>query len=178
MARWKLAAPHYILLIPRTKYKYEETDRQTGERNEAVFDVPRLLDPDSPRDCRTFGECVVCIGPPTVKGDWQMDGDPTPDMVPLDEEAEKISTARKPFWGHPIETLPLQGGFSDMLLGNLEKQLTEAMRRATENAVPNQSLKGIDPEEFKKVQEQLAELMARNAELESKQPAPKIARRA
>lgn len=87
-------------------------------------------------------------------------------MEPLDEEAGKISESFRPKWNHPVEGLPTQGGFSDALFANLDKQLTEAFKNAAASIQP-QSLKGIDPGEFAKLQEQVAALMARNAELEA-----------
>lgn len=164
MARWRLTQPHYLNTVPPAKYRYEETDRDTGERNVAEYEVPRLLDPESPKDCRSSGICVVARGT-GERGDWVFTGDPTPDMEPIDDEARAISDSFKERWLRPIDDLPAQGGFSGVLLQNLEKQLTEAMARA---GTIQPVSKGIDPEAFAQLQEQVAALMARNAELEAK----------
>ena len=38
--------------------------------------------------------------------DYVFEGDPYPDMDPLDEEAEVISESLQEKWRHPIDTLP------------------------------------------------------------------------
>lgn len=170
MARWRLTAPHY-LTVPGTKYRYEEVDRETGEKNVAEHDVPRYLDPNNPRDCRTMGMCVVTHGEVKIKGDWPFVGEPTPDMEPLDEEAQAISDSCRGHWQHPIENLEANGGFSQALLQVLERQLTQAMSKGA--TVPATST-SVSLDEFTKLQEQVASLMAQNAELK----ASKINRRA
>lgn len=172
MARWRLTQPHYLNTVPPTKYRYEETDRDSGERNVQEYEVPRLLDPASPRDCRTAGDCVVSNGTGAVRGDWTFTGEPTPDMEPLDAEAEKISEKLQAKWKAPMseDAFPSQGGFGGALLRQFEQQLTEAFK----NGAPIQPVSaGVDPEAFKAMQEQLAVLMAQNAELKAaKVPAP------
>lgn len=164
MARWLLTQPHY-LNIPGTKWRYDEVSQATGEMVSQEFAVPRLLDPNNPRDCRSPEGCVVTTGTPS-RGDWAFIGEPTPDMDPLDDEAEAISLSLRPKWQHPIESLPANGeGFSTAILALLEKQLTEASR----TAVPNTAVTGVSKEEFVTLQEQVAALMARNAELEAAQ---------
>lgn len=172
MPRWRLTAAHY-LTVPGTKYRYEEIDRETGEKNVAEFDVPRFLDPKNPRDCRSAGDCVVCHGTPTIRGDWPFLGDPTPDMEPLDEEAAAITEARRPFWSHPIEGLEGNGGFNQAaLLEGLTRSLEKAMSRG-ETIQPTPT--GVSAEDFRALQEQVAALMAQNAELKA---AKGVARRA
>lgn len=169
MARWALRQKHY-LKVEGTRWRYEETDRETGERNEQEFPVPRLLDPDSPRDCRTAGQCVVAYKGSEVRGDWVFTGPPTPDMEPLDDEAKALSAGWEPKWANPISDLPSQGGFSDALLAGLEKQLTAAFANAGAMVQPT-SLKGVSQEDFTKLQEQVAALMAENAEMKAAKPA-------
>lgn len=179
MARWRLTQKHYVNTVPPTKYRYEETDRDTGERNVQEYDVPRLLDPESPRDCRSAGVCVVSDGKGAERGDWIITGDPTPDMEPIDEAAEEISAGFADRWKGPMseEAFPSQGGFGGALLANLEKQLTEAFKNAGSAAIQPTSA-GVDPAAFKLVQEQLAALMAKNAELEKQLAAKAEVRRA
>jgi len=174
MARWRLTAAHY-LKIKDTRWRYEETDRETGERVEQVYDVPRFLDPSNPRDCRSAGDCIVSFPEGAQRGDWILIDEkqmPTPDMEPLDADAEAITTEMQKHWTHPMEDMPSQGGFNQTaLLEGLEKQLTAAFANASK-AIGTQpvSLKGVDPDEFKQLQEQVAALMARNAELEAGKP--------
>lgn len=164
MARWRLAAPHY-LKVPGTVWRYAETDRTTGEEHMQVFDVPRLLDPSDPKHQNKQGEIVVCDGNNPQPGDRIFEGSPTPDMVPLDAEAEAISAEWAPKWKHPIDTLPSNGDYGSALLERLEKQLTEVMRQG--GAVSPQTA-GVPVEDFRALQEQVAALMAQNAELTTK----------
>ena len=168
MARWRLTAAHY-LLIPGTKYRYEETDRETGEVNRQEFDVGRLLDPNNPKDCRSAGSCIVSNAEKPLPGDWPYKGEPTPDMEPLDEEAADISATLRAKWEHPIDSLPVQGAnYSEALLERLEKALQVAMTNSPDIAV-SQPQSGVPLEDFKALQEQVAALIARNSELESAQ---------
>lgn len=167
MARWRLTQPHY-LNVEGTKYRYEETDRNSGETAVQEYPVPRLLDPKNPKDCRSAGDCIVAYKGSEQRGDWIFTGDPTPDMDPVDDEAGKITEAVKINWTHPMDDMP-DGGYGQSLLEGLEKKLTEAFRNAGQT-VGNQSLSGVSPEDFKALQEQVAALMAQNAELKAAKP--------
>lgn len=171
MARWRLTQPHY-LRVPGTKWRYEETDRETGERAEQTFEIPRFLDPNNPRDCRSTGVCVVSYAQGAQPRDWIFEGDPTPDMEPLDEEATKISASFEDKWKHPIDSLESQGGFGEALFRKLEQQLTQVLAGSKTPAV---SVGGVSREEFEELQKQLATLMAKNVELESANETKKAA---
>lgn len=168
MARWRLTAKHY-LVVPGTRWRYEETDRDSGERNEVTFDVPRFLDPDNPRDCRSVGECVVTHDATPQRGDWPFSGDPTPDMEPLDEEAQAITDRLRPKWEHPIDTLPGSGAMSDG-----ESRFMEMLMKAA-GAAAN-TAPGVDPDAFAKLQAQVAALMEENAKLKAPPEAPSARR--
>lgn len=127
MARWRLAAPHY-LSVPGTKWEYQETDRTTGRPTRTQFAVPTLLDPSQASDWnykynQDEGEIIVCLDGKGEPKDIVFVGEPTPDMVPLDDEAKAISAKMALKWKHPIETLT--GPFADRLLDDLQKQVAE-----------------------------------------------------
>lgn len=166
MARWRLTGKHY-LMVPGTHWRYEETDRDTGERNEVTFPVGRFLDPENPRDCRSAGECIVCnAADKATRGDWVFTGDPTPNMEPLDEEAEAITAALRPKWEHPIDTLP------SSMSGEESNFMNRLMAAAATAAGAKPS---IDPEAFMKLQAQVTQLMDENATLKAA-PAPSARR--
>lgn len=166
MARWRLTTQHY-LNVPGTKWEYEETNRDTGKRFRKQFDVPTLISPDDPEYQDRNGDVIVAYEATAQRGDVIFTGPPTPDMEPIDEEASTLTAQWLPNWQHPIESLPAQGGeFTQSLLSSLERQLGEAMKNFTPPTI-NTSVAGIDPTEFKAMQDQLAQLMARNAELEA-----------
>lgn len=170
MARWRLTAPHY-LNVPGTEVEFKETDRDTGKQARKVYQIPRLLSPDDPGDCFQ-GECIVAYAKGAERRDIVFVGPPTPDMEPLDAEAEEISNRLRPSWKHPIESLPGTGGdYGQALIQAFEKQIAALMRSKAVD-VPNTS---VSPEEFKALQAQVAALMARNAELETKAPAARRA---
>lgn len=108
MARWKLMKAHYIRVgdPSDTQWEYVETTH-TGKKGRHIFDVPRYLDPDAPGDKNDGDDVVVCLPGKGERKDYVWPGPPTPDMEPLDEEAEKITAEMKQQWLHPIESLPV-----------------------------------------------------------------------
>jgi hypothetical protein len=158
MARWRLNEAHYLFGHPPdldiTEWEYKETDRVNGRDRRKRFEVPYYFDVDT----------IVCHEDRGLPTDSVFRGPPTPAMEPLDDEAKAISAELAPSWVHPIESLPGQG-FSASLLGSLEKQLAEVASRLP-SAVPVAS-SGVSREEFAALQAQLAELMAKNAELQA-----------
>lgn len=102
MARWKLTEPHY-LNVPGTKWELTTTDRSTGRPARKVFAVPRYLHPEDPtewnyRDNFGDGEIIVCHEGKGLPNDIIFLGDPTPGMLPLDEEAEAITKTFSAKW--------------------------------------------------------------------------------
>lgn len=163
MARWKLTAKHY-LPVEGTEWEYKETDRNTGRQVRRVFEVPLYLDPDNPGDHtdRQEGIIVVSNGNGNMPRDIIFRGEPTPDMKPLDDEAEEISRACAAKWVHPIESLEGQG-FSQSLLSTFEKQIAEVM--AGKPTAQPVSVSGVDPKEFEAMKQQMAALIEQNAKL-------------
>jgi hypothetical protein len=173
MARLRLTAAHY-LNVPGVEWHQEETSQQTGERIRKSYPVPKHLDPNDPKHLtdRENGWIVVSTKfDPAHPRDVIFVGDPTPDMEPLDQEAEALIEARRPNWIHPIDSLPGQG-FAESLIASFEKQIQALL--ANQPAKPVNLSAGVDPEAFAALQEQVAQLMARNAELEAKQPERRV----
>ena len=130
MARWRLAAPHY-LNVEGTSWEYKEVDRTSGRNKRTVFPVPLHLDPDNPSDWNIVrgkddGEIVVADHETFENPrDIVFTGEPTPDMVPLDDEAKAISASMAPKWKHPIESL--SGTYADAMLKDMSVEM-EAIR--------------------------------------------------
>ncbi len=158
MARWRLTEAHYINALPpdleAVEWEYKEIDRVTGRERRKRFAVPMYCEVD-----------VVVASPGSERDtDFIYDGPPTQAMEPLDEEARTITDKWKGQWVHPIESLPGQSP-SASLLSHLEAQLQEAIRSPQARPLV---VEGVSKEEFELLKEQLAALMAKNAELEAK----------
>lgn len=172
MARWRLLNEHYIN-VPGTEWEYKEQSKETGKQARKVFPVPLFLNPRDQADHNYPGEIIVSNKP--YNRDIVFVGPPTPDMEPLDEEAQAISKAESHKWIHPIESLPGQG-FSKSLLDDLMQQVAAAAAGQVAKPAAAVSQSQVNPQAFEQLQAQVAQLMARNLELEAK--AELVARRA
>lgn len=171
MARWRLTQKHY-LNVPGNSWEHKEVTNE-GKNLRKLFTVPMFLDPEDPSDCNRDGIIVVAHEGKGLPGDIIFTGPPTPDMEPMDEEAQAISDKERPNWKAPVESLP--GNYGGAIQAGLEKQL-EALMKIQPAA---QSLSGVSREEFDQLKEQLAQLAGRNSELEAQlAEQPKQARRA
>lgn len=123
--RWRLMTSHY-LNVPGTEWEHNESDRTTGKAVRKLYSVPCLLDPRNPNDCNRDGDCIVAHaieGLRNERTDVIFLGDPTPDMEPVNDEAEEISNSLKDKWAHPIDTLPANGGMNDAEKAFMEKMM-------------------------------------------------------
>ena len=176
MARWLLKQPHYIN-VPGTEWEYNEVDRTSGKQVRMRYAVPLYLDPNNPGD-RNYPEGIIVAREGTkFPKDIVFLGEPTPDMEPLDEEAEAISATCSSKWIHPIESLSAEGGYGASLVTAFEQQIAKLIQLGQAAPANPVSAGTVSAEEFAKLQEQVAALMARNAELEVKTE-PKASRRA
>lgn len=135
MARWRLRAKHY-LNVEGVDWEYKET-MQNGKQKRMTLPVPMFLDPDDASEHTPMGsgEIVVALsGYAHQKNDLIFTGQPTPDMEPLDEEAEEISASYRDSWKHPIESL--EGNYGETIANDLAAQLTKAIQAAGGLASP------------------------------------------
>lgn len=133
MARWKLAAPHY-LNVEGTKWEYQEVSRTTGKTIRMQIPVPTYLDPRDPADFNykwgrggeDEGEIIVCraSGAHDPK-DIAFIGDPTPDMIPLDDEAKTISDGFTERWRYKPE-VESPGSYSQSLVDQFQIAMADA----------------------------------------------------
>jgi len=170
MARWKLMEPHY-LSVPGTEWEYKETNRETGRSARKIYEVPLYLDPKDPADWTDRTEELVIVAnkfDPAHPRDLVFVGPPTPNMEALDDEATAISAAESHKWIHPIEALNMT--YSESRLSEFEREIANIMAKQANESVPKKapslSLGGVSTADFERLQAQVAELMARNAELE------------
>lgn len=164
MARWRLMTPHYLNIIDPDsgeppEWVYAETDRTTGKARRKVYHVPQLLDPKDPTQLNFGDDIVVCQEGKGLPKDIIFFGEPTPDMEPMDEEAEAISASLMHKWTHPIDTLPINGGMNAQ-----EQAFMEQMMKAFAGAVPQQntSVSQAQYDELKREMEALKAAMSGN----------------
>ncbi len=138
MARWKLLTSHY-LNIPGTTWEYSEVDRTTGKQKRTQFVVPQLLNPEDPADWNyktyglngqvAYGEVIVAYEGKGEPKDIIFVGEPTPDMRPLDAEAEEITASFGEKWKRPPEQVEGQnGGYAERMIEGFQQEL-ESLRQ-------------------------------------------------
>lgn len=174
MARWKLATAHYLNVKEHfgqtVEWEYTEQPRN-GRPIRKRFQVPLYLDPRDPSDFNyPEAEMIVVTNKahPAYPKDIVFEGEPTPDMIPLDDEAEAINAELEPKWSHPIDGLPANGGdYSQSLIAAFETSISNLLKANPDAGKPVPNVGGVSKEEFEKLQSQVQALMARNAELEA-----------
>lgn len=167
MARWRLTNKHY-LNVPGTEWEHRETSTTTGRQARTIYKVPMYIDPDDPSNHTPIGSGQVIVS--YAKGahpfDLIFEGQPTPEMEPLDEEAEKISAEWKDRWDHPIESLPAQGGFTSET-----KMMMEQFAAAIGT---NISAGSVSAKDFETLRVQVAMLVEENTKLKAAQAVRKV----
>lgn len=135
MARWKLACPHYIN-SPGIEWEYNETIN--GKVSRKRFPVPRYLNTSDPGDWNNKwgskdneeGEIIVCYEGKGEARDIIFLGDPTPDMIPIDDEAKAISKTFEGRWSYRPETAEVD--FSQSLVDKFEAAMGDLQVKPAE----------------------------------------------
>ena len=135
MARWKLACPHYIN-SPGVEWEYNET--KNGKVNRRRFVVPRYLNTADPGDWTKKwgskddedGEIIVCHQGKGDPSDIVFIGDPTPDMIPVDDEARAISKSFESRWAYKPESAEVD--FSQSLVDKFEEAMAVSQSKQAE----------------------------------------------
>jgi|SRR5215469_302940 len=126
MARWRLLEPHYLITDPPTKWEYIETDRDTGRQTRKQYDIPRYLHHESVADFndREEGGVVVSDGVGAKRHDIIFRGEPTPGMLPLDDDAFQKTEKFKEKWSIPNREFDPNnpGGYASMLSDHFVQQ--------------------------------------------------------
>lgn len=165
MARWRLMTPHYLNILDpdtgeATEWVYAETDRTSGKARRKVYHVPQLLDPKD-TSLHNFGEdIVVCQEGKGEPRDIIFFGEPTPDMEPMDEEAQAISDSLRSKWIHPVDTLPANGGMSANEQAFMDSMMKAFAAQVGPAISPNVS---ATDERFAAMEKTIADLQARLA---------------
>lgn len=177
MAIWKLLQPHYLNVeqvdeFEPVEYMYQEQDQETGRMRRKTWPVPMYLPAETFVSDQANPHNYIVFK-----------GDPTPDMMPMDEAAREISKRFEGKWKNAIESLPANGDFSASLIRGFEKQIDALIRSKGDEPVQNTSGKGVDPTQFAAMQKQIEELTKALAAKDGvpgkveAEPAPKTSRR-
>lgn len=141
MARWKLMASHYLNTVTPTEWEYFAV--AGGKSVRKRFQVPRYLDVLNPADWTikaggvpvefggndegAEGAIIVCHEGKGERGDIEFRGNPTPDMMPVDDEAKAVSAQFEAHWKYKPDTA--ESSFSQSLVDNLESMRAEIESR-------------------------------------------------
>jgi len=162
MARWKLTEPHY-LSVPSERWEHTTTDSRTGKPVRKMYRVPKHLDPRleddwnyRPENNNMDGEIIVCYGGKGQPRDIIFEGNPTPGMLPLDDEAKEISGKFSWTPTQGIDEDSQRQSFYARLGDTLIDQMTE-LKVARETAPSNS---GLD-----KFMETMMAMMAQNQQI-------------
>jgi len=162
MARFLLKEKHYINIVGN-EWEREETNQATGKKLRQRFAVPQYLDPDDSKDHNSPEGIIVSTKEDRrYPRDLIFTGLPTPDMMPLDDEAEAMLEEYKATYKgeHPIDSLPVS--LAESIAKALEMQI-ESMGGREKAIIPNTSLARV--EELEKsnaeLKAQLAEILSR-----------------
>lgn len=163
MARWRLINAHYLPVKSYfgqpVEWEYKETDRNTGRANRKMFPVPLHLDPNQPGDCNypEEGSIIVCHEGKGLPRDITFYSEPTPEMEPLDEEAEAISASLRGKWEHPIESLAPNGSMTPQEQAFMKNMMqTFAQASTSMSVIPDGSITVSKDELAKLVADQVA----------------------
>lgn len=178
MARWKLTAEHY-LNVPGTRWedKFGVTSKKQGA-GQVYFDVPKHLDPKDPkcwnwRYDQDSGDCIVCYegkGDPSGK-DIVFVGPPTPDMLPLDDEAKAISAKMDGKWsGLNAEVMAEVSDPDNPMVNTMESRMTKAIltdlgAKLAAASVANQQASTGDSKAMDQLLATMNKMMEQNAQL-------------
>jgi len=170
MARWYLREAHY-LNVPGTEWEYKESDRETGRQARRIYPVPLYLDPKDPADLTDRENGWVVVSHRYDKAhprDVVFTGPPTPNMEPIDDEAQAISQSYidKGAWIHPIDSLNMT--YSQSILSEFEQKLASLLSgRVDMTPPPNVSTAGVSQKQFDELQSTVKQLLEQNASLQA-----------
>lgn len=181
MARWRLTNKHYLNIQALdggpVEWEYVETSRDSGRRARKLFKVPLYLNPEDPADHNHPGMIIVAHeGPGVHPKDYIFSGDPTPDMEPIDEEAELLSEKVMAKSQHPIESL--SGNYGEALAANFQSQVDALMKGIQSAITPVVSAGQVSKADFDALKAQVDRLIAENTALRAASTQPQPARRA
>jgi hypothetical protein len=140
MARWKLMMNHYLNVENGLRWEQVELDRTTGKQARKQYPVPRFLDINDRGDWTNVisqdnGEIIVHDGGTHQPGDLRFYGQPTPDMSPLDHEAEVISKRYEKQWRTSADRMVSGKTYQDELLEGMHDEMEKTRNQGSQAEV-------------------------------------------
>ncbi len=162
--RWRLTNEHHLSVaeLPdgtRVEWEHKEISRESGRIVRKLYPVPLYLNPKDPADHNYPGEIIVAHkvdGCHNLRQDYIFSSPPTPEMEPLNDEAQAITDVWREKWNNPIESLPANGGMTSAESAFMTKMM-EAFERI---APPRYEPKAEPTSEVVELHERLAKLEA------------------
>ncbi len=138
--RWRLTTAHYlnVPVLPdgtEVEWEHKEISRTSGRAARKLYKVPAFLDPKDPADQNypQDGDLIVAHAVEGLRNhprDIIFIGPPSPDMEPLNDEAQALTDAERPRWEHPIETLPVNGGMNSQEMAFMQTMMAQFAKQA------------------------------------------------
>jgi hypothetical protein len=152
MARWRLMTSHYLNTVTPAEWEYKAT--QSGKSVRKRFTVPRYLDINDPSDWTVkvgngapvafggsddgaAGLIIVCLDGQGAPGDVAFLGDPTPDMMPLDDEARELSGQYTDVWSYKPDNADVS--YSQTIIDKIDE-----LKANTEAVAPKVQIEGLN----------------------------------
>src|SRR5215472_3254034 len=162
MARWRLTEPHYLYTNPETIWERLETDTVTGRQVRKQYVVPAYFHHEIEADWTDKSEKAV-IGSDRLdlahKTDIVFKGDPTPGMMPIDDEASAISAKFKEKWNIPDNIKWGDGQYNAALTDYFTQQQDKLSREMGQLAESNSRSLEVFMKQTGLQQAQMIELM-------------------
>lgn len=109
--RWELMDNHYLQVL-NCEWEYQETDQETGRTFRKRYKVPEYIPKGT----------IVCREGLGERRDIVFFGDPTPDMMPLDDEARDLSASFEQRWAYKPDTTEVPA--SQAIMANMAEVMT------------------------------------------------------
>lgn len=166
--RWRLTSAHYLNVptLPdgtRVEWEHKETNMMNGRSVRKLHSVPMLLNPNDAADHNYPGEIIVTHlieGARIPSQDYIFTGDPTPEMEPLNDEAQEITDRLRAKWDAP--PMSEEGLARAGVLNGAEQRFLDAMTKAFSGVMP-QANQSVPKEQYDALLERVTALESKTA---------------
>jgi hypothetical protein len=131
--------------VEKWEWEYKQVNRKTGREDRKRMEVPRFLDINDPADWTVkpegvstahggnmddvAGIIIVCHEGKGDPADVEFIGEPTPEMIPIDDEARAITATFEEKWRYKPEGMEIS--HSQSMIDRFETDMAELKDRAS-----------------------------------------------